>query len=550
MNFRDSHILPIIVLVLIVIMLGMYYYSKDRSTLVPGHDNQMIIPCAFKLIDPELYLKDNELKYVDKFNPVMSVYLWSYSYRIFGDSKKATYAIYVIYGSFLLIGIYFFCHTLFDNKIIAFTGALFSIASREVYCFVNMWGLRAIFDHPFARAIGAGLISWILILFLKFKDDKKILPLVFFVMGILSAIHNLSMAHLFIVLAMVLVFQVITNKRKITTLPLPILAFILGATPALIKFLKACGSGTPDMKEISIRAWYTGIPSLGEFLSVTLVDMFFPLAIGLLGFLMKRRKDYSSNDKGMLLIFISSFLFGLSILISVHFPKLIGLFTLRITRYFYIVSLPYAAYFVVSNLKSQSIKGIQKGIIVIIAIMLLSPSIYTSSLRKIGKRVYWEYIKKSQPPLKGVDLFVQRGDRLENTEDLKSFMEMCNWVKNNTPKTSHFLVPPVEFEFFRAHSQRGIVSSFKGRGWATFSAESAKQLGSLFNEVNGLYRNPRSDVDALISLAKREGADHIVIDKNRHKDREFWHLPFKPIFENKRFIVYRVSDYNGQSINK
>jgi hypothetical protein len=104
MTFKDSHFLPILIILIIVVIMGIFFYKTDRATLIPGHDNQIFIPCAFKLIDPDFYSKDIELKYAQRFYPVSNLYLWSLSYRIFGDLKKATFAIYLIYGSIYILG--------------------------------------------------------------------------------------------------------------------------------------------------------------------------------------------------------------------------------------------------------------------------------------------------------------------------------------------------------------------------------------------------------------------------------------------------------------
>jgi len=540
MSFKNPHIVTILILILVVAFLGIYFYKTDRFTLIPGHDNQMLIPCAFKLIDPELYPKDLEIKYVEKFYPPASLYLWSFSYRIFEDIKMATYAVYLVYGTIYITGMYFLGWTLFKRIPTAFLVALFSIPSREVYSFVNMWGLFAIFDHPFARTLGQGLIPWVLAFFLKYHDDKRILPLVFLIMGLLTSIHNLTMGHLFIILMMTLSFQVISKKRNFSTLILPSFAFAMGAIPALLRYLKAVGNGTPDMTEVQLRSWYAGVPSLAEFLSVTLIDMSLPLAAGFVGYLVKRKNNPTDKDRVVLLIFISSIIIGSSILITSHFPELIGLYVLRVVRYYYLIPLLYSAYLIVDKIERSKTNKPQRVIIVILSLLLLIPSCYTKPLRKIGKEIYWDHILKREPPVKGINRVIRMGDRLETRDDVRYFMEMCRWVKENTPKSAHFLTPPVEFVFFRVHAQRGLVVSFKGRGWAAFSGESSKRLKPLFKEVERLYRSPECDAEAMIRVAKKEGAHYIVIDKNRHKRGVSWRLPYPPVFENKRFLVYHV----------
>ena len=134
-------------------------------------------------------------------------------------------------------------------------------------------------------------------------------------------------------------------------------------------------------------------------------------------------------------------------------------------------------------------------------------------------------------------------DRINTPADFRLFLNMCHWVKENTSKTAHFLAPPVEFNFFRKHARRGLVCSFKGRGWAAFSAETARKLKPLFDETKNLYNSTKCDVTALVNLAHREGADYIIIDKNRHDDKKSWKLPLQPKFQNSRFVIYKTSDY-------
>ena len=129
MKFETSHKINLILLTAIVIILGIYFVSIDRSTLIPGHDNQFIIANAFKLIDPELYQKDIEIRHVEKFYPQLSIYLWSYSYRLFQNSKLATYALYCIYGILYLTGIYFLGFQLFKDKEVA----LFAAALEDAH---------------------------------------------------------------------------------------------------------------------------------------------------------------------------------------------------------------------------------------------------------------------------------------------------------------------------------------------------------------------------------------------------------------------------------
>jgi hypothetical protein len=299
---------------------------------------------------------------------------------------------------------------------------------------------------------------------------------------------------------------------------------------------------SPDMNEIGIRAWYAGVPSLAEFLSVTLIDMLLPIIFGILGYLLKRKTDHTDKDNAIFLIFISTVIIGSSILICAHIPKLVGLFVLRVARYYYLILLPFAAYYIIINIKNSLLNNYKKGALVIFLILLITPSIYTIPLRKVGKEFYWNYIEKRPPPVRGIDRIVRDRDRINSPEDFILFLEMCNWVMLNTPKSAHFLAPPAEFNSFRRYALRGLVCSFKGRGWAAFSAESARELRPLYDEVDRIFRNPACETEALIGLARREGADHIIIDKNRHDDKESWRMPFPPLFENGRYLVYKIPD--------
>jgi hypothetical protein len=540
MRYKATHKFNLILLSSIVIILGIYFVSIDRSTLIPGHDNQFPIASAFKLIDPELYQKDIDLKYYNKFYPQSSIYLWSYFYRIFKDQKIATYAIYCIYGFIYISGIYFLAFQLFKDKEIALFAALFSISYRQVYSHVDLWGLFAIFDHPFARAIGESLIAWFLALFIKYRNKQKQLTLIFFISGLFTLVHNLATAHLFIILMMVMSYQIIIKERAFSTIVAPIIAFILGAIPALTNYLQASGMSNPDMNEMGIRVWYGGVPPLEEFLSVTFIDMSLPLILGILGYLLKNRNQQSKEDKTIFYVFISSILVGLSIFITAHIPKLVGLFVLRVAKYYYLIPVLYCSYYIVNSSRNSTNRSFKKYFLILLSVLMIAPSIYTIQLHRIGKDIYWHYIRGTEPPKRGVERYIRDEYRLKTKEDEKLFFDMCEWVKTQTPKSAFFLAPPYEFEFFKVHAQRGTVCSFKGLGCAPFSGESSKDLNPIFYEVDKLYRSPFCDEKAVIDIAHRTGADYFIIDKNRNENKDLWRLSYQPIFENNRFLIYKI----------
>lgn len=123
------------------------------------------------------------------------------------------------------------------------------------------------------------------------------------------------------------------------------------------------------------------------------------------------------------------------------------------------------------------------------------------------------------------------------------------FVRNNTPRNALFIVPPyLAYPDFRFYSQRasfgdwvdGGFSVYLGSEFAKEWSERMKSIGldgsTFYDESFELERQQYASLkpDEIIKTGKKYGAQFFVSHKRNN-------LPFEKIYENKTFILYKIS---------
>lgn len=113
------------------------------------------------------------------------------------------------------------------------------------------------------------------------------------------------------------------------------------------------------------------------------------------------------------------------------------------------------------------------------------------------------------------------------------------FAKQNTPTDALFITPSY-IEGFRAYSERSVVFEKNDASLSVFNPdfafvarERAQDFGLTRENYRSYSKEIYNNLDFL-QLAKKYDADYIVVETTKE-------LPFNKVYENPRFIVYKVS---------
>lgn len=116
---------------------------------------------------------------------------------------------------------------------------------------------------------------------------------------------------------------------------------------------------------------------------------------------------------------------------------------------------------------------------------------------------------------------------LDNFSDWFSLQE---WVKQNTPLTSTFLIPP-NLAGFRNFSERGIVTDVKDGGLIFYSPEYAKVWQQRINDIKNY---DQLNQQQFIDLNQKYNFQYIIVEVDHQQ------LTFPLVYKNKKFLIYKI----------
>ncbi|MEP7103269.1 MAG: hypothetical protein ABI721_00995 [Candidatus Dojkabacteria bacterium] len=549
-KFNKANTLFIIGLIALTVMTG-YTYGK--------HDQALYIPLISKILNPDLYTRD-AFAYLINNEAASFLKLLAPFFRIFGVETGFFILYYIGYGV-LVFASYLIGKFMFNNRNAGYVLALLVMSSR----------MPILTPETFFATRALILPLLLIAVYFFIKSQYKIS---YFLIGVLANFHQISALSLLIILAFIHLAFIKSIGIKKTIMSG--LLFLLGFTPTIVQILM--GNGTKIILTID-EGWYKfqriltvgnyGIfyPEGSEATATFLFILFGAFSIFLL--LRKYRslqeEKYKQAYDKLSLMILFTIIFELVVAIIYRFYPIVILVQLQLIRassyltIFSALGLGVVIYLLYINKKINIFQGIVSFMLFYFGLALLSVIFLLLCDRKlIPKLITYIMI------LIGLASFVHtfqitRGyiswGSLYNVD--QSFINLQDWMRNNTPVTSLFLAPTniddVTSGNIRVISQRNILftpselwmdiifyKGYKPLVEVLDDISHGKATESI-NEVNGgkLFYDvmTKSYIDLtasdVLKLKEKYGIDYFIVEAKYRYD-------FNEVFSNDEYRVYRL----------
>jgi hypothetical protein len=509
--------LPFGVIVLVWAVFVIRYWAFWDGFIDASSDDTWHIPWALKLIDPDLYQRDFFLNEAFRIFPKPIFYLLASVIYLFKDIR-ITYLF--ISSSLLLVFLitsYIFIYQATQTRWISLLISLLFIRPRNAFGGAG-WGIYLGSAEP--RTFFIAITPLLLWYFARNFNNRKKLFFLFTLIGFLTNVHPLSALHLTLLLCFTMIWMDSFGSTLVKNILVAASGFSLGAFWYIFQYINFQTS-LPPAEIINYRFPYLTLPAYSNYITFGFNNFAIPLSFAIAGLY---TGTYSNKDKTLLVVkksFLSSIILPLSAVFSKIYPKYMIYQVMRVSGYIYLFALTLGSFYLV-RLKKKGTLG-SYTFIIFIFFMLLIFTDFKSNLLRFHKMVKGQV--GSQMVLSKQNIY--------QAPHKNAFMDLCEWVVNNTSKTSLFLVPPNGFNSFRIYSKRGIVVSFKDGGAAIYNKAYAVTWYEVYQQVKQLYIT--KNVDDLISFTRKKEVDFLV----DHRPGQIWELPIA--YQNDHYIVYSLN---------
>ncbi len=122
-----------------------------------------------------------------------------------------------------------------------------------------------------------------------------------------------------------------------------------------------------------------------------------------------------------------------------------------------------------------------------------------------------------------------------------SFLDMCNWITNNTDKQSVFLTEPFSASSpeIRLFCKRAVYYTYKDGAQVVFDRDYAIEWYRRYNIIESIKNTP----EAVFALINKESANFII------SEAPIESLKKKEVFKNSNYYIYSIKKYGEDTEN-
>lgn len=383
------------------------------------------------------------------------------------------------------------------------------------------------------------------VLFWKLRNSWWLL-IPFFVAGLLfnfhppSALFFVSLAWLSLFLVSLLkVDKTLPLRDKIMRLIGAVVAFIAGASPYVYINMATRGRIAVELSQQALQEYIKALQYLYNIMSYLPLSGTTLTKVLLFGFSVLillattawclRREKRNAFDNWLVCFFLLAFLAPVIVQytmqkICFHF-KIMPLFLdcMRAHKFAYLILYIYVAWLLAELLRRFVPRERFVLITVIAMIVVIMPPLGNNSRNPWGQ---WQYNVAQMNTL-------LRGEKIEIAGWHNRIVDLCAWVRQNTPKDSLFLFAHRYMSPFRIYALRSLVNSRGGGGIAYYNGPKTATTWAKY-QLELEWITARRDVSRLLKLANLSRADYIIV-QNDFPEVTGW----TPVWRDRFWTVYK-----------
>jgi hypothetical protein len=501
------------VLVLSIIVLS-FLRADLRFPFSLHNDEVYQVPMSLLAVDDSLFARDTLLRWHMRFLPQPFLIALGFLLRLLGINT--TYLLLSgVLNLVFYVGIYRYASKMLSRAWLACMVCLLSVMPWFSPGIVSYGATTP--SEMVPRNIVLALVPWLLYFFVRAKDTWQ-LGVLFLATGLTANIHPLSAIHLFVVLGLTAVLLRLRRGAVLVGLVIVVAAFLVGALPFIIRYLKTFSSGAGVATETLHRRVPYLFPTTAETVK-TVILWLVPYAFMTISVIKAKitRHEFDDVDRfNMVFLGICLVAGAAGIVMAYLDPGLVKFQFYRTWGYVRLILYLYSAAFIGSLLS----KRVSRFIIPVCVALVFLPQ----AAKFVQLAMY-------SPQ------FAQRNESLLVGPKRQAFLDMSTECKTQTDKDALFVVPPRELAIFRAAALRSIVVSHKDGAPISFSNAYAEEWERRYDAVENAYARGR-----FTTVVERYGVDFVVFDISRQP------MPppnIRPLYSNSFFTVYDAQDLIG-----
>ncbi len=521
----DLSYLIFALILFVLLYLGLAFSQQGYNPPFPhASDLTVHVPRAFKLNNPNLYSRD----------PVFATFGWSsFSNRLdslpfplllngmmplLGGIRPTLIVLSFILGIIFVGGIFLLTYYVSGDPLAGVIAAVLGSLNYKVLGGVQLAFIpETVLPRTFVIAIAPLIIA----LFFHWQESKKLFFL-FAGIGLLANFHLLSPFHLVLVLGLTqftgLGISWSTTKKTV----LAGLAATIFALPAAMIFLTSLGSVVAVTEyEAAILADRFAFALKPSNIDIILFLInFLPFAVLALLALQSQKflNQTSATNYRLYIVFclIVLILPWLGVLINMLTLSLVQLELLRLTRYYFLLSIIPVSVLLSSWMKSGKRYLFFLSPLLLATIILLSRPQVGSGLILVG----FQWLNPEPKPV------IQTSSKKELVSldwNWEAFTELSTWTKMNTSEDALFLAPP-DWNLFRVYAERSMVVSWKGTSWQGWA--------EYYGDAQNLYQSPTPA--EFVRATNQYDADYVIVMAKLILSE------FELVYENEYYRIYKT----------
>lgn len=454
--------------------------------------------------------------------------------KTLGNLELANALITFIFSIIFIWGVCVLCWYLSGNPYIGILVAVFSSIPMEATG-GQVYGLKHLFKPAILSHMFNYLSPWLLLLFFKtVRSTNKFLLFSLF-LALLTNFYLLGAFQLMVVILIALIIIEMKSYSKGGTFRFwQIILFasiiLTSVLLPLISLKKGFGLFAQHIpiKWIRFRFAFLFYDKTLIIDKITFWGM--PVAFGIFGYwLKKKRAERWDNDDLIRALFYSVLIVTIFGIVANYNRFFIRFCIDRVSVYLYLIAFLYAAYAVMILYKKGGFIYITLSILMASLLLVPKGKLLVPFLRQaeeviLPSKIIPHLIEKQQKRIASLGAQTRRA----------SFLEMADWVKENTSIDDIFITPPEGFPAFRYYAQRAIVTDWKSGSAILQSTDLGQRWIEAYTLLEDAYE--RMDEKKFIYTAKRFNAHYLIV----YKSAVYFNLPV--VYQNKNFLIYKMTD--------